>query len=210
MHRTLAVGYFLVAVVLTISASARAQGGAGLNDAEREVIGAAIAQTLHPDSARWILVDAHTAIFPCASAPRNIINFGNCSGMKPPDKSVDEVLAGIQNSIAGVDEETVADLRAKSENSVTLNRPFSLFAKQIFWRPGTPFAKPADESKPEFAVVVSRVGFDKNQGKALVYIGAVRWSEPDRSFGDYIFLIKEDSAWTVKGSLRAWQLQKKQ
>ncbi|HEX9453806.1 MAG TPA: hypothetical protein VGA27_05585 [Candidatus Binatia bacterium] len=204
------IAIFLLTVVLTFSAGASAQGAAALDDIEREVIGAAIAQTLHPNSSGWILVDAQTAIFPCASAPRNIINFGNCSGMKPPDKSVDEVLTGIQNSMAGVDEETVTDLRNKSDNSVTLNRPFSLFVKQIFWRPGTPFATLADGSKPEFAVVVSRPGFDKNQGKALVYIGAVRWSEPELSFGDYIFLIKEDSAWTVKHSLRAWQLQKKE
>jgi len=138
------IGFFLLTVVLTFSAGASAQAAAALNDTEREVIGAAIAQTLHPNSSGWILVDAQTAIFPCASAPRNIINFGNCSGMKPPDKSVDEVLTGIQNSMAGVDEETVTDLRNKSDSSVTLNRPFSLFVKQIFWRPGID-AKEIDE-----------------------------------------------------------------
>ena len=204
------IANFLIFIVLVVSASVSAQEGAGLDDSEREVIGAAIAQTLHPNSSRWILIDAQTAIFPCSSAPRNIINLGNCSGMKPPDKSVEEVLTGLKNSLAGLDDETVGDLRSKSDSSVVLIQPFSLFVKQIFWRPGTPFATPADGSKPEFAVVVSRVGFDKNQGKALVYIGAVRWSEPGLSFGDYIFLSKEDSAWTVKNSLRAWQLQKKE
>jgi hypothetical protein len=108
------------------------------------------------------------------------------------------VLTGIKKSTPGLDDETVADLRAKSDSSVVLDRPFSLFVKQIFWRPGTPFAKPADSSIPEFAVVVSWVGFDKNLRKALVYIGAVRWNEPDRSFGDYIFLVKEESRWSVK------------
>jgi hypothetical protein len=91
-----------------------------------------------------------------------------------------------------------------------INRPFSVFVKQIFWRPGTPFEKPADGSKPELVVVVSRPGFDKSQAKALVYISAVRFGEPGRSFGDYIFLIKEDLVWTVKNTLRVWQLQKQE
>jgi hypothetical protein len=46
--------------------------------------------------------------------------------------------------MAGVDEETVTDLRNKSENSITLNRPRSVFVKQIFWRPGID-AKEIDE-----------------------------------------------------------------
>ena len=200
---------FLVAIAVSFSAVVSAQETARVDANEYDAIGAAIAQTLQPNSSGWILIDGQTAIFPCSSKPTNIINLGNCSGMKSQDKSAEEVLAGIKHSTAGLDDETMADLRAKSDQSVILDRPFSLSVKQIFWRPGTPFAKPADGSQPEFAVVVSRVGFDKKVGKALVYIGAVRWNEPDRSFGDYIFLTKEESGWSVKNTVRVWQLQKK-
>ena len=121
--------------------------------------------------------------------------------------AVEDAVAAIKKAIVEADDEIIADLRSKSETSVILDRPFSLFVKQAFWQPGTPFAKPADGSMPEFALVISRVGFDQSRAKALVYIGAIRWDDKSKSFGDYLLLVKEESAWTVRSTLRAWELK---
>ena len=127
--------------------------------------------------------------------------------MKLRDQTVEDAVAAIKKAIVEADDEIIADLRSKSETSVILDRPFSLFVKQAFWQPGTPFAKPADGSMPEFALVISRVGFDQSRAKALVYIGAIRWDDKSKSFGDYLLLVKEESAWTVRSTLRAWELK---
>jgi len=172
------------------------------------VMSVALIQTRRLTPSGWLLIDGQTAAFPCNSAPTNIINLGGCSGMKTRDQTPKDVLAWVKSSIPGVDDEAASDLAAKSGNSVAIDKPFSFPTKQIIWSPSVSASFPTDLGTPELAVTLSRVGFDKNRTKALLYIGAMSWTDPSLSFGEYIYLVRDAAAWSVKGTLRVWQMQR--
>ncbi len=200
--------YILLAVVFSLSAAAWGQDSAVLQSDEREVMAAALVQTRHPSASGWLLIDGQTAAFPCNSAPTNIINVDGCSGMKSRDQTLKDVLAWIKSSIPEVDDEVASDLAEKSGDSVAIDKPFPLAIKQIVWSTSVSASLPAGLGTPELAITLSRVGFDKKRSKGLLYIGAISWTDPSLSFGEYVYLVRDAAAWSVKGRLRVWQTQR--
>ncbi len=201
------IRYVFLAVVLSLSAPAWTQDSPPLTSDEREVMAAALVQTRHPGVSGWLLIDGQTAAFPCDSAPTNVINVGGCSGMKSRVQTPKDVLAWIKSSIPEVDDEMASDLVEKSGNSVAIDKPFPLAIKQIVWSRSVSASLPADLGTPELAVTLSRVGFNKKGTKALLYIGAISWTDSNLSFGEYIYLVRDAGAWLVKDRLRVWQTQ---
>lgn len=193
-------------LLLLSSAMVRGEDAATLDTDELEVLGAALEQTRHPDPTGWLLIDSHTAVFPCDPAETRVINLDGCSGMARPGQDPGEMLALVKEAIPGIDDQVITELRARSNASIIISKPLSISTKQVIWSPTEPAGFPNDLGKPEAALNLSRVGFDAGRTKALLYIGLISYTERGHSYGEYVYLVKTNGTWTVQGTMQAWKM----
>jgi hypothetical protein len=177
-----------------------------LDGTERAVIAAALTGTrVIPDSS-WILVADHTTTFQCVASSQEIINVGGCSGMRVQSQTADDILSRVHRAIPAIPTSVLADLKARSDTSVPISGALPLPVRQVIWESGGGAPVPSDHGTPALALAVSRVGFDSGRTKAVLYLGAMSWTDPQESYGEYVYLVKAHDTWSVAGRMRTWQL----
>lgn len=191
----------LIFVLLAAGADAAAQP---VPAEERAVIEAALEARGVGKHAR-VTIANRTATFSCSLSREELIQLEGCSGMRPPQETAEQVMARLKGKLAAPDE-ALADLRAKNEKAAVLDKPFaSLKSQQAFWGPRKDM-KRSQLARPDLAVAVSRVGFDKPRRHAVVYVATMSWTDPKGSYGEYVLLEKSGARWKPAKSLRMWQL----
>jgi hypothetical protein len=174
-------------------------------DVDESAVFAVVLETAYEPIARgWVMVGARTATFEC-NPPADIgFDVGGCTGMRLASETAEQRLASVSTDIPDVSSEMIADLISKNRRSTTLEVPLTKKVPQAVWAPGMPtdFAFKGD---PVFAAYLSRVGFDKNRTKALVYLGTVNWSDSTKSVGQYVFLVKRGARWVVTAHSQVWK-----
>ena len=178
----------------------------GLDDTERAVIAAALTGTRSIPDSSWILVADHTATFECLASSQDLINIGGCSGMRVQSQTADDVIARLHGAIPAIPIGVLADLKARGNTSVVISGALPLRVRQVIWGPGSGEPIPSDHGNPALAIAVSRVSFDSSRTKAVLYLGAMSWTDARESYGEYIYLVKAHNAWSVAGRMRTWQL----
>jgi len=153
----------------------------------------------------WVMVATRTATFKC-NPPSNIgLDVGGCDGMRDVTETAEERLAKVRKEIPGVPTDSVADLIRKSQESTILPGPLPVPVKQVMHSPD----KRTDWKfgrNPSFAAYFSRVGFDSVRARALIYLGTISWTDQSKSMGQYLYLEKQEGAWTIKDHVRVWEL----
>jgi hypothetical protein len=177
-----------------------------MNDEELRVIAAVVEQVHLPRSPKWFILADRTTTFDCDPPANTGLNIDGCSGMRTKNESPRDVLRKVALSIDGVTAALTSDLEKKAQESVLIQKALPLRAKQIIWGPGSHTTIPKELGVPDFAVYPSRVAFEKNLTRSLVYVGVVSWLDASRSFGEYVYLAKEQNRWVVKSRMRMWKM----
>ena len=124
----------------------------------------------------------------------------------------DGTIESISNSLPGIEQETLNEFRQRNENKHTLTRCFDLSGSYLFvsereiedifeglhgW---DDFYKRYPGSQG--IMVLSMVGFNNEKNQAIVSVGnQSNWLAGE---GYYVFLVKEDGKWSIKGQLLEW------
>lgn len=177
-----------------------------MDDEELRVIAAVVKQVHLPRSPKWFILADRTTTFDCDPPANTGLNIDGCSGMRTKDESPRDVLRRVALSIDGVTATLTSDLEKKAQKTVLIQKTLPLPTKQIIWGPESRTSIPKDLGIPDFAVYPSRVAFDKNLTRSLVYVGVVSWVDASRSYGEYVYLAKEQNRWIVKGRMRMWKM----
>jgi hypothetical protein len=204
---------FALAFAVFASAETWAQS-ASLDDREMAVLSKAISTRIS-GSEKWLLIANDTSTFRCDGI--SMIHFEGCdSGMRLKEQRPEDVMAWLRARLPIVSPELLIDFRNKSEYPAKVGRPFAIKIKQTVWGPvGDSWEVVAGEKLPEapfgpdYLITVSRVGFDPNGNEALVYVGAISWTDSKLSFGEYIYLLKDGNGWAVKRRVRPWDRETK-
>jgi hypothetical protein len=186
--------------------------GASLDNDERAVLAAALAETRLKGDEKLLLVADETANFRCDG--KSMINAGGCSGMRNKEQRTEDVMVWLHETFPRASPELLTDLRIKSEYPATVARPLPVPVKQLIWGrtggdsfgviSGEPMTK--QQGDPDYLITVSRVGFDSKHAEALAYIGAMSWKTAALSYGEYVYLRKAGDRWTLEGRARMWGL----
>ena len=191
---------FLAVAALGLGLPCAAQA---LANEERAVLESAL-EARGVGKAHRVIIADRTATLSCSLSPEELIQLEGCSGMRAPQETPEQLAARLKRSLGAADE-TVADLRSKSEKDVAVGKPFKLAAKQTLWGPREG-AKRSNLFKPDVAVSVSRVGFNKARTQALAYVATMSWTDPKGSFGEYLLLEKSRGKWAIAKRMRVWEL----
>ncbi len=177
-----------------------------MQDKEYEVWAAVVEQIHLPKVPRWFMVCDSTVTLECSSAKSTGFELGGCSGMRSINETEDDRLQWVKSKIPEITDDVISDLKKKSRNIAKVIKTLPLAVKQVVWGPTSNIQFPKDSGNPDFAVYPSRVGFDKSQTHALVYIGVASWIDVSRSFGEYVYLLRENNKWLVKNRARVWSM----
>ncbi|MBI4708351.1 MAG: hypothetical protein HY761_10595 [Candidatus Omnitrophica bacterium] len=181
-----------------------------LQDKEYEVWAAVVEQVHLPKAPRWFMVCDSTVTLECSSAKSTGFKIGDCSGMRTISETEEQRLQWVKSNIPEIIDDVVIDLQNKSRSIAKITKKLPLGVKQVVWGPTSNIQFPKDSGDPDFAVYPSRVGFDKSQTHALVYMGVASWIDISHSFGEYVYLLRENSKWLVKNRARVWSMGSEQ
>lgn len=174
---------------------------------EEYSVWAAVVNQIHlPKSPRWFMLADRTVSFQCDPSASLGIDVGGCGGMRVQGQTSAEVFERVRQQITAVTATLTSDLEKKSRQSATIDRTLPLPVRQVIWGPGFHSQVPKDLGAPDFAVYPSRVGFNDARNQAFLYMGVISWTDPSRSFGEYVYIEKTSGAWMVKGRVRVWEL----
>lgn len=193
----------LAAAAACITTGVAAQSLSGFPE-EQAVLTAALEARGAGRAGRLLIAD-RTATFACDLPPDAVVQLDGCSGMRPREESPARVLARLRTSL-GASDPALADLRAKSMRSVTIDKQFRLPARQVIWGPGAGKSR-RHVAAPDLAIAVSRVGFDAQKKQAVAYVATISWKDPAGSFGEYLLLDRRQGNWTVARRLRVWEMR---
>ncbi|HAM50435.1 MAG TPA: hypothetical protein DCP92_06960 [Nitrospiraceae bacterium] len=177
-----------------------------LQNEEYEVWAAVVEQVHLPKVPRWFMVCDRTVTFECSSAKSTGFEIAGCSGMRTINETEDDRLRWVKSKIPEITDDVVLDLQKKSRSIAKITKTLPLAVKQVLWGPSSNIQFPKDSGNPDFAAYPSRVGFDKGQTHALVYMGVASWLDVNRSFGEYLYLSRENNRWLVKNRARVWSM----
>lgn len=197
-----------VALVLT-AASANAQV-ASIDEDERAVLASVIAQTRLQGNEKWVMVEDEVATFQCSATA--MINVGGCGGMRRKTQPEEEVMEWLREQFPAASPELLADFRTKVQFPATIRRPLPLDVKQVLWgridekKRGVVAGGPLPKGNPDYLFSVSRVAFDPPHREALAYVAGVSWTDPERQYGEYVYLRSAEGQWSIAARARVWRL----
>jgi hypothetical protein len=173
---------------------------------EYEVYSAALGQMKIDGEGRHILIGERTSSFSCDSSDSSGLVVNECSGMRQRDQSPRQALKEYCSTFKGVLDSTLEDFETVNQNGHALKPGFSLKGKYALYGQEHPDGDWKAWGQPDFAVYVSRAGFDTEKSQALVYIAAVSWTDTSLSGGQYVFLQKNKNAWKIKDASKTWEM----
>jgi hypothetical protein len=181
-----------------------------IEDQEYVVMAAAITAVLElsgtPRGApRTIVISDRTVGFPCETAAETGLTIGDCNGMRTAKQSPDQALAAVRKAMPIVSKQMAESFLIGASRSFPIERQLTIPARQILWGPRSGQPLPQGPAAADFAVYPSRVGFNPNRDGALLYLGVRALSGQAKSFGEYIFLVRNNNRWEVKGRARVWE-----
>lgn len=178
-----------------------------VEEMEYLVMAAAVTTVLElPGSRRTtIVVSDRTVGFPCETGAETGLTVGDCNGMRSSKQSPDQALAAVRKAMPVVSRQIVESFLLGTPRSFPIERQLNIPASQILWGPSSGKPLPQSPVPPDFAIYLSRVGFNPDRDGALLYLGARSLSGQSKSFGEYIFLTKTNNRWEVKGRARVWE-----
>ena len=195
---------------LVLPAATTSRDGPGesqVGTEENAIYAAAIEQIYLRGKARRFLISDHTASFRCDGSPRNGLDVGGCSGMRIKEQTPKQALGQLRASLPGMLQSTVNDFELKNQTSFPLKDPLPLRVDHKLFGDGHPGEPPESWGTPDFAIYLSRVGFDREKNQALVYMAIISWTDARLSGGDYLLLSMKEKRWKVIAKKRVWQLQ---
>ena len=201
-------------MLLVISMPALLSGGGqgaiadapAVDDDEYAVLAAAVTQTQLSSAPRWFLLVDRTTTLECPTV-RDRTRLGPCDGMRKPEDTTETVFERLRAALPEFPRSTWVDLVRKSVRPSTLMRTLPVETRHILWNAGpTPPEELKTLGPPAFALYLSRVGFAEQRNNAVVYLGVLHWTEASRTAGDYVYLVKRSTGWSVAGRSRVWQL----
>ena len=160
---------------------------------------------LHGKTGRLLLGD-RTLSFECDGEKGSAINVGGCSGMRTKEQTPRQALDQVRRSLLRIHSSTLEDFERKNQKGLPLENRFPLKVDYVLYGERHPEGPEKDWGTPDFAVYLSRVGFNQDQTEALVYVAAVSWTNAQLSGGDYVLLDNKQAKWKVREKRRVWQL----
>lgn len=177
-----------------------------IEDLEYSVMGAAVTAALElPGSVRMVLVSDRTVGFACESGAETGLVVGDCNGMRTERQTPEQVIATIRSAMPVVTKEIASSFLMVASKSFPLVTELNMPVRQVVWGPRSGRPLPQGPDQPQFAVYPSRVGFNPARDAALLYLGVRAMSGQAKSFGEYIFLTRNNTRWQVKGRARVWE-----
>ena len=193
----------IVAMILSLAATAAFAQSASLPDDEIAVVVRAFALTREGGTEKTLIVPVETANFGCTG--ESGVKLGGCPGAMRTNKlQVDDVMLWLSKEFAPVaGPEVIADFRSKAQYSARVAKALPIPMKQIIGEP------PKDDAagRPYLLLDFSRVGFNPAKTEAIVYMATVSQVDPRRSFGEYLCLRLDDKVWKLAGRARNFALK---
>ncbi len=150
--------------------------------------------------------DPHVAIYQqtlttkCAIQDETPIFAKGCSFLWVKPDTDEDVERTLRNRFHGLHGSTWKNFKANNATSITLHDPIAAPWKHRFTGPYAPAELSGEWSSPDMTIYLSRVGFDKKQTEALVYVLVFSYVGRAATTGDYLrFRQGADKQWTLAG-----------
>jgi hypothetical protein len=174
-----------------------------LESEEITVLASVLEAAYAPFGKGWVMVGGRTTTFACNPPAQTGLDVGGCSGMRVADETAEHRLAAVRAELPAVSAEMAANLVQKSSLSVVLPERLPTEIPQVMWAPGLK-TELKFQGNPVFAAYMSRVGFDHERSKGLVYLGTMNWTDRSKSMGQYLLVSRQRTKWVVTDHAKVW------
>lgn len=174
---------------------------------EAGVIAAVVKSQLLQKDMRWIALPTHTVSFDCRSAATDVIAFSlsGCSGMRSKGQSIMATMRLIKEHMPDLPSSLIRRFVSRGGEEAIISKRLPIQVRQVIvshqekvdWK---------NLGSPEFALYPSRVSFNSDKDKALVYLGVMSWDSRIKSRGEYVYLIRKGNVWLIHDHVDYWQM----